>query len=111
MTSQSPAGMTGKGSYCWPASFCRCLSQGLPNLAILLFLIAFLACGPAFAAAKDPPVPAGMTFHGNIKSLKYHNPGCKHYNCKNCVKKFKNGREAKKAGYVACKICLGDWDF
>ena len=43
--------------------------------------------------------------HGNVKSMKFHGPGCKYFNCKNCTKVFPNRHEAIMAGYLPCGIC------
>lgn len=47
----------------------------------------------------------GTQFHGNVKSHKFHNSGCRHYNCKNCVKVFNTRQDALNAGYKPCGIC------
>lgn len=57
-------------------------------------------------AAYKESISTG-TFHGNSKSGVYHNPGCRWYNCKNCIKVFSSGEEARSAGYRACNICGG----
>ena len=40
--------------------------------------------------------------HVNIKSMVYHLPGCKNYNCKNCTLELTEN-EAIKKGYTKCK--------
>ncbi len=42
---------------------------------------------------------------GNVKSLKFHGPGCRYFDCKNCTKAFPSRHEAIKAGYSPCGIC------
>jgi micrococcal nuclease len=42
---------------------------------------------------------------GNIKSKKFHQPGCRYFDCKNCTKAFPSRHEAIKAGYEPCGIC------
>ncbi len=42
---------------------------------------------------------------GNVKSLKFHGPGCRYFDCKNCTKAFPSRHEAIKTGYSPCKIC------
>lgn len=44
-------------------------------------------------------------YHGNVSSKKFHEPGCKQYNCKNCTAVFKSRDEAIAAGYKPCGIC------
>ena len=47
----------------------------------------------------------GAAFHGNVNSMKFHRPGCKVYNCKNCTAAFSSRDEAVAAGYTPCKLC------
>lgn len=44
-------------------------------------------------------------FHGNIKSHVFHQPGCKHFNCKNCIEEFSTAGQAVMAGYRPCGMC------
>jgi len=44
-------------------------------------------------------------YHGNVKSQIFHRPGCRWYNCKNCVAVFETKQSAIKAGYRPCKVC------
>jgi hypothetical protein len=44
-------------------------------------------------------------YHGNIRSMKFHQPSCKYFNCKNCTQVFENRAAAIKAGYQPCGIC------
>lgn len=46
-----------------------------------------------------------LTYHGNVKSKKFHRPSCRYYNCGNCTATFNSRGEAIQAGYVPCKIC------
>jgi len=46
-----------------------------------------------------------IIYHGNIKSQIFHRPGCRYYNCKNCVAEFDSREKAIQAGYRPCKIC------
>lgn len=48
-----------------------------------------------------------MTYSGNVKSFKYHNSSCKHFNCRTCTRKFSSAEEAKKAGFIPCGWCGG----
>lgn len=50
---------------------------------------------------------SGGSVHGNRKSHKFHNAGCRWYNCKNCTKNFGSASEARSAGYSACGKCGG----
>lgn len=42
---------------------------------------------------------------GNFKSMIFHQPGCRYFDCKNCTKAFPNRHNALKAGYKPCGIC------
>lgn len=46
-------------------------------------------------------------YHGNFKTMKYHNEFCDHYNCRTCTTIFKTKAAAEKAGYVPCGKCGG----
>lgn len=46
-------------------------------------------------------------FSGNVETRKYHRNGCRYFDCGACIKKFRSREEARKAGYVACKVCGG----
>lgn len=60
------------------------------------------------ASAGSASAEAGeMTYSGNVKSLKYHNSTCKHFNCRTCTKKFNSAEAAQKAGYTPCGWCGG----
>ena len=48
---------------------------------------------------------SGIVYHGNVKSKVFHQPDCRHYNCKNCTAKFNRKEEAEKDGYRPCDIC------
>ncbi len=54
---------------------------------------------------NDNPNISSTLLHGNVKSMKFHGPGCPHFNCKNCTKAFPSRHEAMKAGYKPCGIC------
>lgn len=45
------------------------------------------------------------SYHGNIKSRIFHKPGCRYYDCVNCIAIFKTKEAATQAGYRSCKIC------
>ncbi|MGE4554161.1 MAG: Ada metal-binding domain-containing protein [Desulfovibrionaceae bacterium] len=48
---------------------------------------------------------AGMVYHGNRNSHVFHRPGCRYYDCKNCVVVFHSRQEALEAGFRPCKVC------
>lgn len=81
---------------------------------ILACVLIFPASG--FAASKTdigsmlPKELSGnnsQRYSANVKTMKYHAPGCKFYNCKTCTKFFKTPAAAKKAGYEPCGVCGG----
>ena len=57
---------------------------------------------PAGSKVKNK---VGGPFHGNVRSQVFHSPGCRHYNCKNCVEVFKTKQTATQAGYRPCGMC------
>ena len=58
--------------------------------------------GPKDAGQDD----AGqMVYHGNEKSLSFHRPGCRYYDCPDCTASFNSREEALAAGYEPCKVC------
>lgn len=46
-----------------------------------------------------------LVYHGNVRSRVFHQPGCEHYNCKNCTAIFTTREEAVGAGYRPCGGC------
>lgn len=44
-------------------------------------------------------------YHGNVRSHKFHRPGCQHYNCKNCTAVFGSREQAISSGYSPCGLC------
>ncbi|MCG8567864.1 MAG: hypothetical protein MI747_22585 [Desulfobacterales bacterium] len=48
---------------------------------------------------------ANVVYHGNIKSHKFHRPGCRYYNCKACTRIFTSKAQALQAGYLPCGVC------
>lgn len=84
----------------------------MSKILISLFIASFLLCpGGGFAAqgknAATPWNDAGSQYSANVKTGKYHKPGCKFYDCRDCTKFFRSSAAAKKAGYVPCKVCGG----
>jgi hypothetical protein len=70
------------------------------------------ALGPASwlrpkSAPRTKPAPAaGQTvYHGNEKSLAFHQPGCRYYDCPDCTASFNSREQALEAGYEPCKVC------
>ena len=60
------------------------------------------------AQYKNAEVPINkQEYSANVKTMKYHKPGCKYYNCRDCTKFFKTPKAAQKAGYEPCKVCGG----
>jgi micrococcal nuclease len=49
--------------------------------------------------------PDIMVYHGNTKSMVFHQPNCKDYNCKNCTAVFSSREEAVSQGYRPCGMC------
>lgn len=85
--------------------------------SLVLCLIVFLGTAvPAYIHAATPfvgkefkpgPPVKQQPYHGNFKTMKYHNEFCDHYDCKTCIKIFKTKAAAEKAGYVPCGKCGG----
>jgi micrococcal nuclease len=44
-------------------------------------------------------------YHGNTRSMVFHQSSCKHFNCKNCTKVFNSREAAIKEGYRPCGGC------
>jgi micrococcal nuclease len=44
-------------------------------------------------------------YHGNTRSMVFHQSSCKHFNCKNCTEVFDSREAAIKAGYRPCGNC------
>ena len=63
---------------------------------------------PLFASSdgkKSGDSVTGAVFRGHVSSMKFHAPGCKAYNCKNCTAPFSSREGAMAAGYTPCKLC------
>ncbi|MCA1988790.1 MAG: hypothetical protein LDL07_06535 [Desulfarculus sp.] len=86
-----------------------CLILGLA--LVLAWLAPALAREPTRSPGNQTPsaaqpAPAGRTvYHGNLKSLKFHRPGCRYYDCPNCQAVFISREAALAAGYLPCKVC------
>ena len=57
------------------------------------------------ASGGGSKAPVVGSYHGNVNSLKFHRPGCRVYNCKNCTTDFASREEGISAGYAPCKLC------
>ncbi len=60
---------------------------------------------PGQAQPTAQPAQSRIVYHGNVRSHKFHRPGCRYYNCKNCTARFTSRKQALRAGYVPCKVC------
>jgi len=61
-----------------------------------------------FRRGKRGPVKDNTdvsVYHGNTRSMVFHQPACKHFNCKNCTAIFATREEAINAGYRPCGGC------
>lgn len=79
-----------------------------------LFLVALLSAGPSVAdlshehqmvSTGEQATPVSDTVSYNTQTKKFHNSGCRYYNCGNCVRISR--ADAKSRGGVACKVCGG----
>ena len=57
------------------------------------------------AASHRAPAKAAGPLHGNYKSMRYHHPDCRFYNCKTCIRTFNSAAQARDAGYSPCGLC------
>lgn len=81
-------------------------------IALLLVLAWALAAGAQSERPATPPArPVAreaapqVVYHGNVRSHKFHRPGCRYYDCKNCTARFPSREQAIQAGFVPCKAC------
>ena len=58
-----------------------------------------------FRSGKSIKSNVTGVYHGNVSSLVFHAPDCKHFNCKRCTKVFQDRALAISAGYKPCGIC------
>lgn len=75
------------------------------SMALWLALVAWAPPAWSQDANKPEPTTVAKPYHGNLKSKKFHRPGCRYYSCRNCLANFKTREEAIKAGYYPCKVC------
>jgi hypothetical protein len=72
---------------------------------LLLLLAVGSAAGQRPVVRSEPVAVAAAEYHGNRNSHIFHRPGCRYYNCKNCVVYFATRQAALKAGFRPCKVC------
>ncbi|MCA1905129.1 MAG: hypothetical protein LDL11_00890 [Desulfarculus sp.] len=90
---------------------CRCWCLILSLALALVWLAPALGREPAPSPGDQTPpaaqpAPAGrMVYHGNLKSKKFHRPGCRYYDCPNCQAVFRSREQALAAGYLPCRVC------
>ena len=75
------------------------------SLALLFCVAAWAQGAVAPFGAPVKIAKADTVYHGNVRSKKFHRPGCRYYNCKNCTARFTSREQAIQAGYVPCKVC------
>jgi hypothetical protein len=75
------------------------------SLALLFGAAAWAQSAGAPLGAPVRIAQADVVYHGNVRSKKFHRPGCRYYNCKNCTARFPKREQAIQAGYVPCKVC------
>lgn len=64
--------------------------------------------GGSKSKAQGPPAVSkegATSYHGNVNSHIFHRPGCRFYDCKNCIATFKSREEAIRAGFKPCGVC------
>jgi len=55
---------------------------------------------------ETPAAPAGQVeYHGNVKSLAFHQPGCRYYDGTDCTAVLTSRDQALAEGYKPCKVC------
>ncbi len=55
---------------------------------------------------EPPDEPDGQVeYRGNVKSLAFHQPGCRYYDGADCTAVFTSRDQALEAGYKPCKVC------
>jgi methylphosphotriester-DNA--protein-cysteine methyltransferase len=77
----------------------------LSFFVLLALLFAGFAVETTALSWVDDARAASITYHGNKRSHIFHQPGCRYYNCKNCVVVFTTREKALAAGFRPCKIC------
>src|SRR5208283_1563464 len=51
---------------------------------------------------SSSPKQTSVEVHGDIVTHVFHSPGCRNYDCPNCIAHFKNRNQALRAGYKPC---------
>lgn len=54
---------------------------------------------------KSNPAKGTILYRGNIRSMTFHSPGCRYYDCRACTVILKSRDEAINLGYQPCKLC------
>jgi len=54
---------------------------------------------------SSSPKQTSEEVHGDIVTHVFHSPGCRNYDCPNCIAHFKNRNQALRAGYKPCGEC------
>jgi len=77
----------------------------LSALVLFALALAWASPGPVRPFSATEARAASLVYHGNRKSYVFHRPGCRYFNCGNCVVVFASRQEALAAGFRPCKIC------
>jgi micrococcal nuclease len=54
---------------------------------------------------SSSPKQTSEEVHGDIVTHVFHSPGCRNYDCPNCIAHFKSRNQALRAGYKPCGEC------
>ncbi|SLM27838.1 exported hypothetical protein [Desulfamplus magnetovallimortis] len=63
-------------------------------------------CLVCFLFLANNEIQASNIYQGNVRTMTYHQPDCRHYGCKSCTKYFDSWEEAEKEGFKHCKLCI-----
>lgn len=77
----------------------------LSILVLLALTLAWGTGGPVRPLSVGEAGAAALVYHGNRQSHVFHRPGCRYFDCRNCVVVFASREEALAAGFRPCKIC------
>jgi micrococcal nuclease len=61
---------------------------------------------PIREKVQQPEKTSTIIYHGNARSLVFHNPSCKFYNARACSESFSRREDAIASGYKPCTLCL-----
>ncbi len=64
-----------------------------------------LSMNASTSKRKNSKSDTHMVYRGNIKSMVFHRPGCRYYNCSDCTVEFHSREEALAAGFTPCRKC------